>query len=395
MIYHDFQGLKLSALGFGMMRLPVNADQSIDEEHVFRMVDYALEHGVNYFDTAYPYHGSQSEIVAGKALSRYPRGSYYLATKYPGHQIADSYDPAEVFEDQLRKCRTDYFDFYLLHNVCESSIPVYEDPRWGIIDYFVRQKEAGRIRHFGMSSHALPENLEAFLDRHGEHIEFVQIQLNYLDWTLQNAKRKVEILSERNIPIWVMEPLHGGKLCKIMPEDEEKLKALRPDETVPGWSFRWLQGLPEVTMILSGMSSLEQMKANIATFGTFEPLNGTEDKVLQEIAEGLKNALPCTSCRYCCAGCPMGLDIPLLINAYNDARFAAAFTVPMMLDALPEDKLPSACIGCGQCAQVCPQNIDIPRAMREFTELIPKLPNWIKVCEERAEAARRAKLAGG
>ena len=394
MIYHDFQGLKLSALGFGMMRLPVNADQSIDEAQVFRMVDLALERGVNYFDTAYPYHGSQSEIVAGKALSRYPRDSYYLATKYPGHQIADSYDPAEIFEDQLRKCRTDYFDFYLLHNVCESSIPVYEDPRWGIIDYFVKQKEAGRIRHFGMSSHALPENLEKFLDRWGEHIEFVQIQLNYLDWTLQNAKRKVEILSERNIPVWVMEPLHGGKLCKLSDEDTDRLKALRPDETVPGWAFRWLQRLPEVTMILSGMSSFEQMEANIKTFGTFEPLNDTEDKVLQEIAEGLKNALPCTSCRYCCAGCPMGLNIPVLINAYNDARFAPAFTVPMMLDALPEDKLPSACVGCGQCAQVCPQKIDIPRAMREFTELIPKLPNWIKVCEERAEAARKAKLAG-
>ena len=147
-------------------------------------------------------------------------------------------------------------------------------------------------------------------------------------------------------------------------------------------------------MILSGMSSFEQMEANITTFGTFEPLNDTEDKVLREIADGLKNALPCTSCRYCCAGCPMGLNIPVLINAYNDARFAPAFTVPMMLDALPEDKLPSACIGCGQCAQVCPQKIDIPKAMREFTELIPKLPNWIKVCEERAEAARRAKLAG-
>ena len=394
MIYHDFQGLKLSALGFGMMRLPVNEDQSIDEAHVFRMVDYALEHGVNYFDTAYPYHGSQSEIVAGKALSRYPRDSYYLATKYPGHQIADTYNPAEIFTEQLQKCRTDYFDFYLLHNVCESSIPVYEDPRWGIIDYFAEQKAAGKIRHLGISSHALPENLEKFLDRWGEHIEFCQIQLNYLDWTLQNAKRKYEILSERNIPIWVMEPLHGGKLCKLEPEDFEQLKALRPDESIPGWSFRWLQGLPQVTMILSGMSNLEQMKANIATFETCEPLNEKEDKVLAEIADKMKNALPCTSCRYCCAGCPMGLDIPLLINAYNDARFAAAFTVPMMLDALPEDKKPSACIGCGQCAQICPQKIDIPRAMREFTELIPQLPNWIKVCEERAEAARRAKAAG-
>ena len=391
MISRDFQNLKLSALGFGMMRLPLREDKSIDEAQVFEMVDYALSHGVNYFDTAYPYHGSQSEIVAGKALSRYPRDSYFLATKYPGHQISDTYDPAEIFNEQLQKCRTDYFDFYLLHNVCEVSIPVYEDPRWGIFDYFLEQKAQGKIRHFGMSSHALPENLEAFLDRWGEHIEFCQIQLNYLDWTLQDAARKYRILTERGIPVWVMEPLHGGRLCSLSAEDRAILEALRPNETVPGWAFRWLQGLPNVKMILSGMSDLDQMKANIQTFETSEPLNEAENQALASIADGLKNALPCTGCRYCCDGCPMGLDIPKLINAYNDARFQAAFTVPMMLDALPEDKLPSACIGCGQCAQVCPQKIDIPKAMADFTELIPKLPNWNKVCEERAAAARALK----
>ena len=391
MLYHEFKGLKLSALGFGMMRLPLNEDKSIDEEQVFRMVDYALENGVNYFDNAYPYHGSQSEIVAGKALARHPRDSFYFATKYPGHQTAETYDPAEVFSDQLRKCGMDYFDFYLLHNVCEFSIPVYEDPRWGIIDYFKAQKAEGRIRHFGISSHALPQNLEKFLDRWGEGIEFVQIQLNYLDWTLQNAAKKYEILTEQGIPVWVMEPLHGGRLCRLTDEDIRKLKALRPEETVPGWAFRWLQGLTNVTMVLSGMSSYEQMQENIATFGTFAPLNEQENRALSEIADGMKNALPCTSCRYCCDGCPMGLDIPVLINAYNDARFQAAFTVSMMLDTLPEDKLPSACIGCGHCAQICPQKINIPKAMEEFAALIPKLPNWAKVCKERAEAAKRAK----
>lgn len=391
MLYHEFKGLKLSALGFGMMRLPLNEDKSIDEEQVFRMVDYALENGVNYFDNAYPYHGSRSEIVAGKALARHPRDSFYFATKYPGHQTAETYDPAEVFNDQLRKCGMDYFDFYLLHNVCEFSIPVYEDPRWGIIDYFKEQKAEGRIRHFGISSHALPQNLEKFLDRWGESIEFVQIQLNYLDWTLQNAAKKYEILSERGIPVWVMEPLHGGRLCRLTEEDVRQLKALRPEETVPGWAFRWLQGLPNVTMVLSGMSAFEQMKENIATFGTFAPLNDREKQTLAAIADGMKNALPCTSCRYCCDGCPMGLDIPVLINAYNDARFQAAFTVSMMLDTLPEDKLPSACIGCGHCAQICPQKINIPKAMEEFAELIPKLPDWAKVCKERAEAAKKAK----
>ena len=393
MIYHEFQNIKLSALGFGTMRLPLNPDKSIDEPQVFAMTDYALAHGVNYFDTAYPYHASKSEIVIGQALSRHPRESFYLADKYPGHQIAESYDPAEIFEDQLQKCGVDYFDFYLLHNVCEVSIPVYEDPRWGIIDYFLEQKAQGRIRHFGISSHALPDNLEKFLDRYGDQIEFCQIQLNYLDWTLQNAERKYQILSERNIPVWVMEGLHGGRLCNLSEEDKNRLKGLRPDETAAGWAFRWLQGLSNVTMILSGMSSLEQMKENIRTFETSEPLNDAEKAVLSGIAEGMKNALPCTSCRYCCAGCPMELDIPLLINAFNDARLHPySFTVPMMLDTMPEDKLPSACIGSGQCAQVCPQKIDIPKAMADFTELMPKLPNWSKLCEERAAAAKALKM---
>ena len=392
MIYRNFQNLQLSALGFGTMRLPVNEDKSINEPQVFEMTDYALAHGVNYFDTAYPYHASKSEIVIGQALARHPRESFYLADKYPGHQLADSYDPAEIFNDQLQKCQVDYFDFYLLHNVCEVSIPIYEDPRWGIIDYFLEQKKEGKIRHFGISSHALPENLEKFLDCWGEHIEFCQIQLNYLDWTLQNAERKYQTLTEHGIPVWVMEGLHGGRLCNLSEEGLARLKALRDAESAAGWAFRWLQGLPNVTMILSGMSSLQQMKENIQTFETSEPLNEAENAVLAEIAEGMKNALPCTSCRYCCAGCPMELNIPLLINAYNDARLhPTSFTVPMMLDTLPEDKLPSACIGCGQCAQMCPQKIDIPKAMSDFAELMPKLPNWSKLCEERAAAAKAAK----
>lgn len=392
MIYQTFQDIQLSALGFGTMRLPLNPDKSIDELQTFEMTDYALAHGVNYFDTAYPYHASKSEIVIGKALARHPRDSFYLADKYPGHQLAEAYDPAEIFNDQLHKCQVDYFDFYLLHNVCEMSIPTYEDPRWGIIDYFLEQKAQGKIRHFGMSSHALPENLERFLDRWGEHIEFCQIQLNFLDWTLQNAKRKYEILTERGIPVWVMEPLHGGRLCNLSEADQSRLKALRPNESIPAWAFRFLQGLPNVAMVLSGMSSMEQMKENIATYETSVPLNNTEISALMEIADGMKNALPCTSCRYCCDGCPMGLNIPQLINAFNDARLhPTSFTVPMMLDSLPEDKLPSACIGCGQCAQICPQKIDIPKAMSDFTELMPKLPSWKKLCEERAAAAKAAK----
>ena len=389
MQYNKACGENLSRLGFGCMRLPLTADGSIDEAEVQRMVDYALEHGVNYFDTAYPYHGGLSEIVTCRALGKHPREKWFLADKYPGHQIASSYNPKEIFEDQLKKCGVDYFDFYLLHNVYENSVGVYMDPRWGILEYFKEQKRNGRIRHLGFSCHARPDTLERFLDYCGDSIEFCQIQLNYVDWTLQDAKTKYELLTRRGIPVWVMEPLRGGKLASL--PDVEDLKARRPDESIASWSFRWIQRLPNVKMVLSGMSSLEQMADNVATFSGGRTQTPEESAELESIAEKMKNALPCTGCRYCCDGCPMGLDIPMLIHAYNDLRFASAMTVPMQIDALPEEKRPSACIACGACAAVCPQKIDIPAAMAEFAGLLAKSPSWAEVCRQREEAAKKLK----
>ena len=234
MIYRDFKGEKLSLLGFGAMRLPVK-DGEIDEEQTFEMVDYAIKNGVNYFDTAYGYMNGKSEIVIGKALKRYPRESFCLATKMPGHQISDTYYPAEIFEDQLRKCQVDYFDFYLLHNVYEESIKVYTDPKWGIMDYLLEQKKQGRIRHLGFSCHGLLPNLKEFLEIYGEHMEFCQIQLNYLDWTLQNAKEKYELLEQYNIPVWVMEPVRGGKLAKLSEVQENMLKSSEPERSIASW----------------------------------------------------------------------------------------------------------------------------------------------------------------
>ena len=390
MIYNSFKDKNLSLLGFGTMRLPTLPTEKIDEKQTAEMVDCAIKHGVNYFDTAYPYHGGMSEIVIGKILKNYPRDSYFLADKYPGHQISDTYDPAAIFEEQLKKCGVDYFDFYLLHNVYENSIGVYTDERWGIIDYFVEQKRLGRIKHLGFSSHGRPDNLIAFLDLHGDKMEFCQIQLNYLDWTLQNAKAKYEILTERGIPVWVMEPVRGGRLARLTEEEGARLRELRPDKSPAAWAFNWLQTLPNVKMILSGMSDLSQMKENIETFSGDKALSDGEISLLCELAEGMKNAIPCTACRYCSAGCPMGLDIPVLIHGYNDFRFGGGITVPMQLDALPEDKRPSACIGCGACSAVCPQKIDIPSAMKEFSELLSKAPKWSDLCRIRAEEAKKA-----
>ena len=387
MIYCDFQGKQLSQLGFGAMRLPTE-NGAIDEKQVQAMVDAAMAQGVNYFDTAWPYHGGLSEVVMGRVLSKYPRDSWYLANKYPGHQVAQTYNPAAIFEEQLRKCGVEYFDFYLLHNVCESSLPVYLDPQWGIIDYFKEQKRLGRIRHLGFSSHGALNNLRQFLDIAGEDMEFCQIQLNYLDWTLQNGKEKYELLEKYGIPVWVMEPVRGGKLANFT---DEKMKQLRPNASIASWGFRFLQGLPNVKMILSGMSNMEQIVDNVHTFARRDPLSTEEADIVFDVAERMKNAIPCTGCRYCCDGCPKGLDIPAMMSICSDIRFAPVVNSVMMLQALPKDKQPSACIACGKCVKICPQGIDIPTVMQELVQRMEKIPSWEKICREREEAQKKSK----
>ena len=392
MIYSFFQDKKLPILGFGTMRLPTMADGSIDEKQTAEMVEYAMAHGVNYFDTAYPYHNGESERVIGRVLSAYPRESWYLATKYPGHQIISTgYNPAEIFEKQLEKCGVEYFDFYLLHNVYEKSMEVYLDPQWGIVDYFKEQKRLGRIRHLGFSTHAETKGLKEFLDVCGEDMEFCQIQLNYLDWTLQDAKGKYELLTQRNIPVWVMEPIRGGRLANLSQAETAKLKALRPEASTASWALRFLNDLPNVQMVLSGMSNLEQMKDNVKTLsgGPDSEITPQEKNLLLELAEGMKDSVPCTACRYCCEGCPAGLNIPWLLNTYNEIRFAASPNVAMRIEFLPEEEKPSACVGCGQCTRMCPQNIDIPGALQDFTQRLSKIQSWAEVCRQREEAAKR------
>lgn len=395
MLTNDFQGLALSRLGFGAMRLPLlpgrKEPTAIDEAQVDAMVDYAMAHGVNYFDTAHPYHGGLSERVLGRSLARYPRQRWYLADKYPGHQIAQRYDPAAIFEEQLERCGVDYFDFYLLHNVYENSIQVYMDPQWGILDYFVEQKRLGRIKHLGFSCHGGLPTLARFLDYCGDKMEFCQLQLNYLDWTLQQGREKYDLLTARGIPVWVMEPIRGGRLAALTGGQMDALRRLRPQDSAAAWALRFLQGLPNVKMILSGMSDLEQMVENVDTFTQDRPLTEAETAALLELAEGMKDAVPCTACRYCCDGCPMGLDIPAMIAACNEARFALSSNVRMRFDALPEDKRPAACIACGKCSRTCPQGIDVPAVLKELAQTMEKIPDWAQVCREREEEARKSR----
>ena len=389
MIYNDFQGMQLSLLGFGAMRLPLTEAGGVDEEQVAKMVDCAIAGGVNYFDTAFPYHGGESERVLGRVLASYPRESFYLADKYPGHQISAKYDPEATFTEQLKRCGVDYFDFYLLHNVYEKSMETYLDPRWGIIDYFLEQKKQGRIRHLGFSTHGSLDCMRAFLDRCGEHMEFCQIQLNYLDWSLQDARAKCALLAERGIPIWVMEPLRGGKLANPGDEALQRMEALRPGVGAPEWAFNYLMGIEGVTMILSGMSTLGQMQDNVRIFEKRRTLDGPETQLLMELAEGMKNSVPCTVCRYCCEGCPQKIEIPRLLALYNDHRVARSFNIAMAVESMPEGRRPQDCIGCGKCARICPQKIDVPGALRDFAAQLAEQPSWAEICRQRDEAQRR------
>ncbi len=377
MIYRRFQDKKLSALGMGCMRLPVCQGEfgKVDRDAVGEMVAYAFEKGVNYFDTAWGYHNGDSEMAMGEVLSKYPRESFYLASKFPGYDLNNMGKVEEIFEKQLEKCKVDHFDFYMFHNVCEANIDAYLDSQYGIYDYLIKQKKNGRVRHLGFSTHGSLETMKRFLDAYGKDMEFCQLQLNWLDWKMQNAKAKVEMLKELSIPIWVMEPVRGGKLVSLETQYEAQLKAFRPHATVVEWAFRFLQSIPEVTVTLSGMSNMQQLAENIATYETEAPLNEDETKLLFSVADAMtaKIILPCTSCRYCTEHCPMELDIPNIIEYYNDHVYSGGgFLAPMAIKALPDDKKPSACIGCRACESVCPQNIKISEMMTDFVERLNK-----------------------
>jgi hypothetical protein len=372
MIYKNFQDMKLSALGMGNMRLPVldGDDSKIDTKAAKEMIDVCMEAGINYYDTAYGYHGGNSEVVVGELLKDYDRSSFYLASKFPGYDLNNIPKVREIFEEQLKKCQVDYFDFYMFHNVCELNVDAYLDPQYGIFDYLMEQKKNGRIRHLGFSTHGDIDCMKKFLNSYGKDMEFCQIELNYFDYTFQDAKGKVELLKEWKLPIWVMEPLRGGQLASLSEEATAKLKSARPQEDVPAWAFRFLQTLPEVTVTLSGMSDMGQLRANLKTFEEEKPLNDEEKSLILGIADEMikKTTVPCTGCHYCVSHCPKGLDIPTLFVMYNEAMVSGSgdFISGMRLASLDDGKGPESCVACHSCEKVCPQTIHIPDELHKF-----------------------------
>lgn len=368
MIFKDYHGEPISVLGMGNMRLPTigtGREAPIDYEKAGEIIDYAMKNGITYFDTAYVYNGS--EVFLGSVLPNYDRSSFKLATKY---NAMSSPDYAAIFEEQLERLHTDYIDFYLLHAVMnEDSLKNYIDS--GAVDYFLEQKAKGRIRNLGFSSHAPMEILEKMATHH--QWDFAQIQLNYLDWTMQDAKGQYELLTKLNIPVVVMEPVRGGRLASLSPKANEMLKTAHPDWSIASWAFRWLLRLDNVQVILSGMSTMDQIIDNVATFSSMCPLSDEDAALLDEACQLFRGeiSVPCTACRYCTDDCPMEIDIPAVMELYNKYKLDGPFALNR-LNAF--EKGPKDCIGCGSCQPHCPQSIQIPDVMAELSAAIDKMP---------------------
>lgn len=365
---------KMPKLGFGLMRLP-EKDGRIDLEQVCNMVDAYMRSGMNYFDTAYVYHGGRSEVAAREALvKRYPREEFMLATKLPAWEIKQESDIDRIFDEQCERAGVDYFDFYLLHSIEDgSNYEIYE--KYDCFSWGLKKKEEGKIRHLGFSFHGSPELLEAVLDKHPE-TEFVQIQLNYLDRTnpVVQSEALYDILVKRNIPIIVMEPVRGGMLAVMAPEIEKKFKDMRPDSSVASWALRFVGSLPGVMTILSGMTSEEQMKDNIGTFTDFEPLSDEELKLIDEVTKEVLSMpqIGCTSCKYCTPGCPMNISIPDVFRTVNTLRrYPDDWRSKNFYSGLiGRSGKASDCIGCGQCESVCPQHLPIIELLKEAAGIL-------------------------
>lgn len=364
MNYKPFKDLSLSCLGMGNMRLPTRPDlegNPIDRESAGNIIDYAMKSGVNYYDTAYVYNSGDSEKFLGETITKYPRESYYLATKF---HIVSNPDYKAVFEEQLKRLNTDYIDFYLVHAIGNDTARQYIDS--GCIEYFNELKKQGKIRYLGFSNHSSPETLKNFIKQN--NWDFVQLQLNYYDWEYGTAKEEYEAVKESGLPVIVMEPVRGGKLAGLTDEANKLLKDAHPDWSIASWAFRWLRTLSNVQVVLSGMSNMEQIIDNINTFSDESSFTEADTELLFKARELFKDQIqvPCTSCRYCCDDCPKKIDIPGVLSVYNDYKLNGNWALDRLKKS--ENAGPKDCIGCKKCIAHCPQSIDIPNIMSELRE---------------------------
>lgn len=370
-----YRGDEISLLGFGLMRLPRKQDASfeIDYETSSKLIEYAMANGVNYFDTAYTYGGS--EEFAGQALSNYPRGSYYLATKCPPWMVSGANDFERIFSEQLKRCKTEYFDFYLVHNFAQESKRAAGNAEFfdrfvkiGMYDMLLRKRAEGKIRRLGFSFHGTLDILEKTVEKY--EWDFAQIQLNYVDWTVTDAKSQHELLKKHSIPIVVMEPLRGGALAELDEESANILRNAQPGTAIASWGLRYAASVPGVLTVLSGMNSMEQLRENITTLSDFRPVTEHEKELLSEAAAiyGRSGTIACTGCGYCLP-CPSGVNIPRVFSIYNHAK-RMKFHIPFDngYSTLAENEKASNCVSCGQCTEKCPQHLAIQGYLHEIDE---------------------------
>jgi len=374
----NYKGTKeaVSLLGFGCMRLPLaeKDKQDIDYEKAEEMVDFAIKNGVNYFDTAYIYHDGMSETFIGQVLKKYPRKSFYLANKMPIWLLEKPEDIERIFNEQLEKCKVEYFDYYLLHNLNDKSFANSE--KLGVYDFLKRKKEQGKIHKLGFSFHDKACNLKTIVDAY--EWDFCQLQINYLDWELQDAKLQYETATDRGIPVIVMEPVRGGALACFSDGAAALLKKERPKDSIASWAIRYAAQLPNVLTVLSGMSNMEQLEDNVKTLSPLSPLVEGEHEVLQKalVIYHSSGAIPCTSCRYC-MDCPAGVDIPKVFTIYNQYMLSRSssrdFTFTFHYTILGDEKQAYRCTECGQCEPLCPQGIKIIENLKEVTAKIEEV----------------------
>lgn len=360
-------GIETSLLGFGCMRFPVTAEGKIDEPLAEKMLEKAIAAGVNYIDTAYPYHNGESETFVGKALGKYARDSYYLATKLPCWNVAVLEDVERLFGEQLTKLRTDYIDFYLMHALNKGSFRKMAE--LGVVEKLEELKAQGKIKYLGFSFH---DNYEAF-----EEIlcyrdwDFCQIQLNYMDANEQAGLKGYKLTEEKQVPLVIMEPVKGGSLAAFAEDVTEKFRALDPAASVASFALRWVGSLPNVKVVLSGMSTMEQVEDNLKTFTAFRPLSREEDSAIEEIVSLVNSRVRngCTGCRYCMP-CPAGVDIPGNFRVWNTYHMYQNYNMVKNRweNGLGEEKQAKNCIKCGKCEKACPQKLSIREELEKVQQ---------------------------
>ena len=368
-------------LGFGCMRMPILKDDdqtSFNYEKIEALFDMFLENGFTYFDTAHTYHGYKAEEAVGKALvARHKRDSFQIATKMPMRDVNSYEDMEKKFDEQLASLQTDYIDFYLLHNLGSVTYRKAEEIRG--FEFGFKKKAEGKIKNFGFSFHDTPELLEEILTKNPD-VDFVQLQINYLDWENPNiqARRCYEVAVKHNKKVIVMEPIKGGTLANVPEEAEKMMKEYAPDMTPASWAIRYAASLENVFMVLSGMNEFEQLKDNMGYMKDFKPLNEEEISILEKVTDIINKdtAIACTNCRYCEKGCPMKIAIPDYFSLYNSFKrtkgnFSSQYVYYLNVVGTGRGKA-SECIGCGQCEQACPQHLNIIEYLKDVSEVFDK-----------------------